>query len=274
MENKEKIVVVTWDFTEVSEAALAHAQRYTKAAGSKIHCLHICGSKDDQEALKTKIEKEISEKKLEGDTPIEVFVKKGHIYSSINEYTKEVKAELVIMGTHGMIGTQKIFGSKALRVIVGSDIPFLVVQRKPVNEFKEVVLPFDSNMEGREKLKWVVYFADKYDLHVRILKKLSSIKDIQQTINNNIAFAKRILDEHNIPYTVNIETNAKDFPEEVIRFAEKISAGMIMVMTTANIGWTDFMFGAGEQKIIANDAKIPVVCVNPRKDLRKPKLFN
>jgi len=274
MENKEKIVVVTWDFTEVSEAALAHAERYTKESGSRIHCLHICTARDDQDALKTKIQEQLKEKSLSGDTPIEVVVKEGKIYSSINAYTKEVKAELVIMGTHGMIGSKKIFGSKALRVIVGFEIPFLVVQQKPVNEFEEIVLPFDSNMEGREKLRWVVYFADKYHLRVRMLKKLSSIRDVQKTINNNIAFAKRILDEHNIPWELNIESNVRDFPEEVIRFAEKISASMVMVMTTKNIGWTDFMFGAGEQKIIANDAKIPVICINPREDLKKPTLFN
>ncbi|MDA3818979.1 MAG: universal stress protein [Candidatus Delongbacteria bacterium] len=215
MKNREKIVIVTWDFTEVSEAALLHAGRYTKAAGSRVHVVHICGKKDDEQALKEKIEKEIDKKNLSGSTPIDVVVKKGSIYSSINKYTEEVKAELVIMGTHGIIGSQKLFGSKALKVIVGSKVPFLTVQRKPVHEFKEMVLPFDIDMEGREKLRWVVYFVDKYNLRVRILKKVSSIKDVQKTINNNVAFAKRILDEYNIPYKVDLETNPKDFHEEV-----------------------------------------------------------
>ncbi|MGM0649418.1 MAG: universal stress protein [Bacteroidota bacterium] len=274
MKNRQKIVIVTWDFTDKSEAALAHAERYTKASGSKIHVVHICGKKDDEKALKEKIQKEIDEKGLSGSTPIEVVVKKGSLYDSINNYTEEVKAELVIMGTHGIIGSQKLFGSKALKVIVGSKVPFLTVQRKPVHEFKEMVLPFDSDMEGREKLKWVVYFVNKYNLHVRILKKVSSIKDVQKTINNNVAFAKRILDEYNISYKVDIETNTHDFHEEVINFAEKNCCGLIMVMTTKNINWTSYLFGAEEQKIIANKAKIPVICINPREDLHKPQYFN
>ncbi|MGC9330258.1 MAG: universal stress protein [Bacteroidales bacterium] len=274
MKNREKIVIVTWDFTEVSEAALLHAERYTKAAGSRVHVVHICGKKDNEQVLKEKIEKEIAGINLSGSTPIDVVVKKGSIYSSINKYTEEVKAELVIMGTHGIIGSQKLFGSKALKVIVGSKVPFLTVQQKPVREFKEMVLPFDSDMEGREKLRWVMYFANKYNLTIRILKKISSIKDVQKTINNNVAFAKRILDEYDIPYKVDIETNTKEFHDEVVNFAEKNRCGLIMVMTTKNIDWTSYLFGAEEQKIIANKAKIPVICVNPREDLHKPVYFN
>jgi hypothetical protein len=34
------------------------------------------------------------------------------------------------------------------------------------------------------------------------------------------------------------------------------------------------MLGASEQKIIANEKKIPVMTINPRKDLTKLKGFN
>jgi nucleotide-binding universal stress UspA family protein len=253
---------------------LAHAERYAKISGSKIHCLHICQPKANQIELKEKMESEIGELLLDSSIEVDAIVKEGKIFSSINQYSDSVNAELVVMGTHGMIGSQKIFGSKALKVIVGSDVPFLTVQRMPVNEFKELVLPFDSKMEGREKMKWVVYFAKKYKHKVRILKRVSSIKDIQQTINNNILFAKRILAEQDIPFDVDIETNRYEFNQEVVNFADKISAGLIMVMTTKGIGLTDYMFGASEQKIIANNAKIPVICINPRNDLMKTRYFN
>ncbi|MEA1875197.1 MAG: universal stress protein [Bacteroidota bacterium] len=273
MDKKEKIVVVTWDFTEISEFALAHAERYATVSGAKIHCLHISNTKQENTELQKRLEKEVNNCISDKSLQVEAFVKRGKIFSTINDYANSIKAELIIMGTHGRIGSQKVFGSKSLKVIVGSKIPFLTVQRKPVNEFKELVLPFDSDMEGREKMKWVVYFAKKYQLKVRILKKVSGIKDIQKVINNNITFAKRVLFDNDIAFEVDIETNMKDFPEETIQFANNISAGLIMVMTTKNIGFTDYMFGAKEQKIIANKAKIPVICINPRTDLMKPASF-
>jgi hypothetical protein len=40
---------------------------------------------------------------------------------------------------------------------------------------------------------------------------------------------------------------------------------MMLIMTTKNIGTLDYVLGASEQFIIANTARIPVMCVNPRK---------
>lgn len=274
MDKKEKIVVVTWDFTEISHFALAHAEKFAKASDAIIHCLHINSSKNNEEELTEKMQKEIDQNKIDSTSKIYPIVKEGKIFSGINEYAKAIDAELVIMGTHGRIGVQKIFGSKALKVIVGSKIPFLTVQDMPQSEIQELVLPFDASLEVREKMKWVVYFAEKYKLKVRILKKVMSLKDLQQRINTNISFAKRIMTEHNIPFEIDLETNIKDFAEETIEFATKISASLIMVMTTNQPDITDYMFGAEEQKIIANSSKIPVICINPRNDLRKPVPFN
>ena len=39
-------------------------------------------------------------------------------------------------------------------------------------------------------------------------------------------------------------------------------------MTTKNIRFQDYVLGASEQQIIANEAKIPVMCVNPRTDIK------
>jgi len=44
-------------------------------------------------------------------------------------------------------------------------------------------------------------------------------------------------------------------------------------MTTRDISLADYALGANEQQIIANKAKVPVMCVNPRSDLRKSQGF-
>ena len=51
--------------------------------------------------------------------------------------------------------------------------------------------------------------------------------------------------------------------EEQIKFAENIGSGLIIIMTKKNMTFQDYVFGAVEQQIIANEAKIPVMCVNP-----------
>jgi hypothetical protein len=52
--------------------------------------------------------------------------------------------------------------------------------------------------------------------------------------------------------------------EQTIDFAQKINADLILIVTTKNITFADYMVGASEQSIIANSSRIPVCCVNPK----------
>jgi hypothetical protein len=61
--------------------------------------------------------------------------------------------------------------------------------------------------------------------------------------------------------------------EQSIEFAQKINADIILIMTTKNISFADFIMGASEQYIIANSSKIPVCCVNPRTSFAKTSQF-
>ena len=43
-----------------------------------------------------------------------------------------------------------------------------------------------------------------------------------------------------------------------------MDADAILLMTTRDIGFTDYVLGPQEQYIIANNERIPVICINPR----------
>ena len=72
-----------------------------------------------------------------------------------------------------------------------------------------------------------------------------------------------------IYYEITISKKPIGFAEQTIQFAQEIDADIILIMTTKDLGFTDYVFAATEQQIIANSAKIPVLCVNPRTDLKK-----
>jgi len=50
-------------------------------------------------------------------------IAKGTIFTSIAEFVNSTEASLVVMGTHGMKGMQKLTGSWALKVIVQIQSP-------------------------------------------------------------------------------------------------------------------------------------------------------
>jgi len=259
------VIVVTWDFTHISEYALAHAVKIAYIRRYEIQLLHIVKPGAPSEIIENARRKMLQvcdETSKFNGIVCKAVVKEGKLYSTISEYATQTNTELVVMGTHGRKGVQKLFGSKALRVLVGSNSPFIVVKSKPSDSLKisNVVFPIDFKSENKEKLRWAIYVGENFKSKIHLFKHPFSDK----RVNANLNFAIRFLTQHNIEYEIHTAQDKWNFSKETVYFAENIKADLIIVMTTKHIAFFDYVFGADEQHIIDNSAKIPVMCVNPR----------
>ena len=268
MEKDKEIIVVPWDFTEKAEYALAHAAKIAKMINARVHLLHIVERKIRTAEHKKKEDRlnqwaQYGEKEYGVETGIALIP--GTIFKAIAEYVNEEKASLVVMGTHGMKGMQKLMGSWALKVLVKSKVPFIVIQDKPkdMEKYQNIVFPVDFRSENKEKLKMTIFMGKYFDSKVHILKTVTADKSLLKKTNINLNFAIKYLMQNNIEYEIH-EMKRGHLAQQTIEFAEKINADLILIMTTKNISTVDYMLGAQEQQIIANSSKIPVCCVNPR----------
>lgn len=271
MVDAEQSLMIPWDFTPVAENALLHAFNIAdKMHCKKITLLHITKKDKDNEESLVRLKKVVSDKNGKHGVQLIPMVKEGNIFTTIGHAAEEIKATMVIMGTHGMKGMQKITGSWALKVIVHSKVPFIVVQEPPKdNEFKKVVFPVDFRMENKEKLHWVSFLSEFYNPKFFLVKPNSTDVGFIQKIKGNAAFSRKYMDSKNVDYEIHTMEGKKNFANETIDFAHDIDADIILIMSTKNIGLSDYVLGASEQYIIANSAKIPVMVINPRKDLTK-----
>lgn len=261
---KNKPIIVPWDFSEVAGFALEHALEYTKATGDHVILLHIVKKSKEiasaEEKLKAIIEKTKNEKGIE----IGQIVKEGSIFTAISDVVKELDANLVIMGTHGIKGMQKFTGSWALKVIAGTDAPFVVVQAPPTAALTDIVFPVDFKKEQKEKLVWAGYLVNYYKAKVHICYQPSSDSRIKAKTKSNLIFSKNYLSEKNASFDIIALEGKKNLAEESLAYAKEINANMILIMTTKNISFQDYVLGADEQQIIANSLKLPVMCINPK----------
>jgi nucleotide-binding universal stress UspA family protein len=76
--------------------------------------------------------------------------------------------------------------------------------------------------------------------------------------------AEKYFKNNEVPYEIAQAHSGKNFADETIAYAEEIGADLIVITTTKSIDISDYILGASEQSIIDNQAKIPVVCINPR----------
>ena len=201
---------------------------------------------------------------------------KGSIFTSIAEFanSRDKEANLVVMGTHGMKGMQKLTGSWALKVIVKSKIPFIVVQEPPAdqNRYHNIVFPVDFRVENKEKMGMAIFMGKYFDSKIHILKTVTTDKGLTAKVNKNLNFAVKYLIQNNVEYEIHDVPNGK-LAQQTIDFAQKINADLILIVTTKNITFADYVIGASEQYIIANSSKIPVCCVNPKASFANTSQF-
>jgi len=275
MENNKKTILVPWDFTKVAENALEHAVNLAKIADNTITLINIVDSADEEEPVGIKLNQIAGIESRKHGIEIMSIVKKGSIFKKIREEAENIGAMLVVMGTHGIKGMQKLTGSKALKVIAGSKVPFLVVQKEPVRQtYSKVVSPVDFSVENKEKLRWANYLSRYYKSSVHLFAQSASDPSLMKKVKANVLFAKKYFEENLIYSDITMSKKAIGFAQETIKFAQDVDADIILIMTTKEINLTDYVFAATEQQIIANSAKIPVLCVNPRTDLKKLGGFN
>ena len=277
MDDLQKIIIVPWDFTHVAENALAHAVKIGKMVGSGICLLHIVDpgmnlkAAGEKKALLQHISDTSSSKY---NIPVTCEVLKGSIFTSIAEFVNKKDATLVVMGTHGMKGMQKLTGSWALKVIAKSKIPFIVVQDPPSDQgrYHNIVFPVDFRVENKEKIGMAIFMGKYFDSKIHILKTATTDKSLLKATNINLNFAIKYLTQNNIDYQIH-EITKGNFAQQTIDFAQKTNADLILVMTTKNITVVDFVLGASEQYIIANSSRIPVCCVNPKASFARAGQF-
>jgi len=277
MEEHQKPIIVPWDFTHVAEYALAHAVKISRMIGNEICLLHIVDPKIntlDAASKKALLSQTTEENIKKFNIPISSHISKGSIFTAIADFAHKRDASLVVMGTHGMKGMQKLTGSWALKVIAKSKVPFIVVQDPPADQerYHNIVFPIDFRNENKEKIKMAIFMGKYFDSKIHILENVATDKSLLKRTNINMNFAVKYLIQNNIEYEIH-DLPKGDLAQLTIDFAQKINADLILIMTTKNITFADYMLGAQEQFIIANSSKIPVCCVNPKASFTKVGQF-
>ena len=137
-------VLVPVDFSENAQAAAQYAGQLAGKFGAKIHLLHVVEPASFVNDLKN-VPFTLSDKQLEATatTDLEALatrfidpnvqtswtVKRGKGYQEIVKAAKQLKADMIVISTHGYTGLKHtIMGSTAERVVRHAPCPVLVLR--------------------------------------------------------------------------------------------------------------------------------------------------
>jgi nucleotide-binding universal stress UspA family protein len=269
MEESKKPIIVPWGLTMMSEIAFQFASDIAKVTGHSITLVKIVKS----EGLRTEAERDLAEVAVELEKKYGVKpdykVSEGSIYKRFTEIADELNSPMIIKHTSAVTGMDKIIGGKSIKIIAGSKIPYLVVQKAPIRpKIEKVLIPLDYTKESKEKMNWVSYLSRFFKFKAYIVTPSTTDDRKMRFIKNNLVFAKHIMEERGIDYEISTCDGKKDFADEFVNCAHNLDVDLIFIMLPRDFGFSNLLFGSKEQDVIVNQYGIPVMCINPRDDLR------
>lgn len=265
-------ILVPTDFSEVCNNAVNHACDLAKFLNLKVIVLHVITKETKSYLNKQKLtmeglEKQLSDyaeqKKSEYQIEVETILSEGSIFTEIDKVSTEQESALIILGTHGKIGFQKLTGSYAMKVVNNTTIPTVIVQKKPLSgAYKNIVFPISPYAHDRKKVNIAMAIAKSFDATIHLIPKYETDKYASKKIIGIVKQVQNIFDEHGVNYCKNLPSEgAGNFSKQVIDYAVINKADLIVIVTSS--GGSLPMFDSSDEQIVFNSSQIPVMCVDP-----------
>lgn len=182
-------ILVPVDFSPISMNALRHAEILAKRSGGRIKVLHVVQpyyytfGDGGMAVAATRLEKRMySEgvKKLSrtarystirAKVPVETLVLSGDIATMITMTATKIKADLIVMGTHGAKGfVDQLLGSTTYRVAALSAIPVLSVPKQAHGAaYKRIVYPIREESHAAAKFPHALTLAKLWGATIDVL---------------------------------------------------------------------------------------------------------
>ncbi|MCC6385426.1 MAG: universal stress protein [Bacteroidia bacterium] len=280
MSTSKKFIIVPIDFSEQSIIALKQSYNIARFSDSEILLLHVIDEdmlatleylfKDQpyedpvKEQAKQRLDKLAREVEKETGLRLNTTVRKGKIYDEIVKLAEETGASFIIMGTHGAVGIKKkVMGSNAARVIKEANCPVITIKGKDHKSgCKKILLPLDLTKETKEKVVKAVELAQFFGSTIYVLSILETDDEfVINRLNRQMEQVRSYIINYNIDCVTEI-IRGDDVPDSVLKYAEKIDADLIVIMTQQEINWVEMFIGFSAQEII-NNSSIPVLSIRP-----------
>lgn len=274
MANKLKnLILVPTDFSQTCQNAINHAVALAEVLHFKVTLLHVINRETRQKLGNESIETTVQDKleaiaagiRKKSKIKVDYLYRKGSIFDVINEVSSELKANFLVIGTHRKKGLQYLIGSYALRVVSHSLVPVIVVQKKKIatKGYHKISFPIGIYTEARQKVKYAIMLSRLFDSDILIFQQTSTDPGASSSVNIVTRQILEEFDKYNVKYSVKKAKKEAQFASQVIDFSVENDADLIFMMTDSNIDHPDFNNSSWSERLMFNEAQIPVLCINP-----------
>lgn len=271
-----KFILVPTDFSENANTAIEYACELGKSLGAKVLITHIYPppstiahplGKRESEHLQTTAEKKLKSiydliadqySPLECETTFQV----GGIVETIEKLIEENNIDLVVMGTRGATGLEKIlFGSNTTKVIEKVKCPVLAIPRDaPFETPMRIVYATDFHTAELAHVQELTTIANAFKAEIMMThittdkEALLSEEMLKRNFSNRVS---AITQYEPIKYFVKYE---EDIARALESFTEQMNADWIALITHKR-SLFEKLYNPSLTKEMAYHSKIPLLAI-------------
>lgn len=282
-------IVVGYDESEYSKAALAEAANWIKKHGGKVSLVHaVYFDKEEFVILPSQMEKRLeigaricrqaksailSEFGLNGS--VESFISEGDAPEVIVATAHEKNADLIALGTYGRQGLNRLLmGSVTSQVILNSPSDVLVVKkpRRPcTGSYNSLLVPFDGSDSSQQALTracdllkidggeiTVLYVIPRYEEMMDFFKTETIHKSLYKEAEKITEGAKTIAAAQGVQITAVVEEGHAS--DKIVEIAGMLKNDLIVMGTHGWRGMSKAMMGSTAERTISY-ASCPILIV-------------
>jgi nucleotide-binding universal stress UspA family protein len=203
-------------------------------------------------------------KKKGAVTDIKTRVERGNPYEKILEFSRKEGTFMIILGeNHDHEDPDDELGTTVYHVTLKSKVPVLTIKGDTSRMKENIVVPLDLHKKTKDQLSCTLFFGKTQGAKIYLVSTLiGGIDKTESRIYNKLKDSKDFLEKNGLECEMELFDRSDTPPYiRVLEYAEKVDAGMILIMTHEEGYDYNNYIGAFAHHIL-NMAKVPVMTVS------------
>ena len=302
-------ILIPTDFSACADHALTHAVDLASRFGAELHILHVVNELDPEwyglaevqanaPRLRERIRKVATERleaRANGDgkasdvaTTVSLQLSFS-VASTIEEYIHERSIDLLVMGTHGRRGVERLMlGNVADKIVRHASCPVITVSEQAPweqrnQDLSDILVPIDFSASSKQALALAKQVGRLYPdphLHLMFVSEKRTVPTFSDTgmpgvsviemDPDIVANAEKALEQlgtstgdPDIPLSTVVEQG--HVAESIVNYTEENGVDMIVMATRGLTGLDHFILGSTTERVV-RVASCPVLTFHGNED--------
>lgn len=258
----QKIVVIC-DFSERMKEVVVHGIRMAGVLRKELCLTAVWKDKAQKIQLQEKLIQ--TSRTLKGNLPdmeISWLLLQKSLHDNMQKLVDDYEAVLVVLHQADINWAMKAFRESSIAFLfVNGDVPRFI-------SYKNVLVPVDFRKASKETSLWASYFGRFNKSQVQLIYAHETDRDQANKLIRNLNFFKKFLSSLNVSHhEVAGKSTSWGICNEAIAKSDELNGDVLIFSGSSAISLIDLLIGLPEKKIIRKAGYLPILMINPRKDI-------